>query len=92
MARSPHSTSSDAATTHMQPAPQLPVATQLDVDALVQAEADDVQRLLHCGILLSCAPAIAAASAHHSHAQPDPHSGSVQQLCLLIQCYDTMRF
>ena len=51
----------------MQPAPELPVSAKLDVDALVQAEPDQVQRLLDGGLLVRHAslhppPAPAAAA------------------------------
>ena len=40
----------------MEAAPELTVSSQLDVYSLIEAELDQIKRLLHCGVLIGHAP------------------------------------
>jgi hypothetical protein len=40
--------------THMEFAAEFTVGSELDVDAFVEAEPNEIQRLLHCAIFLAC--------------------------------------
>lgn len=42
----------DTCATHVQPASDLPLATHLHVNPLIQAEPDEIERLFDCGIIL----------------------------------------
>lgn len=68
----------------MQSSAQLPLSTELDVDALVQREADQVQRLLNGRLLLGHPPLTAKAEGALSVLRAEGRSGRVGPQALLL--------